>query len=101
MRGALPTPQLRMSLACLPACHPTTPEQSMQASQALRAPPVNTVLQIYLIPRHYSCLNVRRLIGMLFFKVNRAMCRIRSTSYVNFGVTGATEGSLGRIMLTL
>ena len=52
-----------MNPACLPVCHPTTPEQLTQASQVRRALPViNTYLYIIL---YHTIIHVYTLISML------------------------------------
>ena len=88
IQGALPTPQLSVNLACLPACHPTTPEQSMQASQALCAPPVISVFAHNLIPRHSSYLYVYSLACFLILRLSYVCIALgQLATYANFGVT--------------
>ena len=59
MQGALPTPWLSVNLACLSACHPTIPEQLMQASLALCALPVISVFahaQLFIFMHTFMCM---------------------------------------------
>ena len=72
MQGALFTPWLSVNLACLPACNPTIPEQLMQASQALCAPPVISVFAHNRIPHHSSCLYVHLLACFLILRLSYA-----------------------------